>query len=84
MEARPFAALRSMYATEFTNSTWPGSLCARKGRRPREDGIMAFKRAIVILRVAGCVPLSRDNNLLADMVFSAFSDGVEPASFPKK
>jgi hypothetical protein len=45
VDGRPFAALRSMYVTEFNNDVARIAVRERGARGWREDGIMAFKRA---------------------------------------
>jgi hypothetical protein len=79
VEGRPFAALRSMYVTEFTNDVARIAVREKGGKGWREDGIMALKRTTATDVWAGRVSPSRHNTSSPDMVFSAFSDGTEPA-----
>jgi hypothetical protein len=84
VEGRPFAALRSMYVTELTNDVARVAVREKGAKGWREDGIMAFKRATATDVWAGRVSPSRHNTSSPDMVFSTFSDGVEPAPVGKK
>jgi hypothetical protein len=79
VDGRPFAALRSMYVTEFTNDVARIAVSERGAKGWREDAILAFKRATATDVWAGRVSPSRHNTSSPDMVFSAFSDGAEPA-----
>ena len=84
MDGRPFAALRSMYVTDFNNDVARIAVREKGAKGWREDGIMAFKRATATDVWTGRVSPSRHNTSSPDMVFSAFSDGAEPASFRGK
>ena len=79
VEGRPFAALRSMYVTEFTNDVARIAVREKGAKGWREDGIMAFKRAAATDVWAGRVSPSRHNTSSPDMLFSAFSDAAEAA-----
>jgi hypothetical protein len=84
IDGRPFAALRSMYVTDFNNDVARIAVLEKGAKGWREDGIMAFKRATATDVWAGRVSPSRHNTSSPDMVFSGFSDGVEPAPAGKK
>ena len=84
IDGRPFAALRSMYVTEFTNDVARIAVREKGAKGWREDGIMAFKRATATDVWAGRVSPSRHNTSSPDMVFSAFSDSAEQAPAGKK
>jgi hypothetical protein len=73
VEGRPFAALRSMYVTEFNNDVARIAVREKAAKGWREDGIMTFKRATASDVWAGRVAPSRHNTSSPDMVFSAFS-----------
>jgi hypothetical protein len=78
VEGRPFAALRSMYVTEFNNDVARIAVREKGAKGWREDPIMAFKRATATGVWAGRTSPSRHNTSAPDMVFDAFSDGKEP------
>ncbi len=69
----PFAALRSMYVTEFNNDVARIALREKGAKGWREDGIMAFKRAAATDVWAGRVSPSRHNTSSPDMVFNGFT-----------
>ena len=71
VDGRPFAALRSMYVTEFNNDVARIAVRERGARGWREDGIMTFKRATATDVWAGRTTPSRHNTSAPDMVFSA-------------
>jgi hypothetical protein len=71
---RPFAALRSMYVTEFNNDVARIAIRETNAKSWREEPIMAFKRATATDVWAGRHTLSRHNTSSPDMVFSGFSD----------
>jgi hypothetical protein len=75
IDGRPFAALRSMYVTEFNNDVARVAVRERGARGWREDGIMSFKRATATDVWAGRTTPSRHNTSSPDMVFSAFAEG---------
>ena len=83
VDGRPFAALRSMYVTEFTNDVARIAVREKGAKGWREDGIMAFKRAAATDVWAGRVSPSRHNTSSPDMEFSAFANGT-PAAPGKK
>jgi hypothetical protein len=78
IDGRPFAALRSMYVTEFNNDVARIAVREKGAKGWREDPIMAFKRATAMDVWAGRVSPSRHNTSSPDMVFSAFSDDRSP------
>jgi hypothetical protein len=75
IDGRPFAALRSMYVTEFNNDVARVAVRERGARGWREDAIMNFKRATATDVWAGRTTPSRHNTSSPDMVFSAFAEG---------
>jgi hypothetical protein len=75
VEGRPFAALRSMYVTEFNNDVARVAVRERSAKGWREDPIMGFKRATATDVWAGRTTPSRHNTSSPDMVFGGFSDG---------
>jgi hypothetical protein len=72
IEGRPFAALRSMYVTEFNNDVARIAVREKGARGWREEGILAFKRAVASDVWLGRVAPSRHNTSSPDMVFGAF------------
>jgi hypothetical protein len=81
---RPFAALRSMYITDFNNDVARVAVRAPGAKGWREDVIMAFDKAEATDVWAGRTVVSRHNTSSPDMVFSRFSDGRAAAGAPKK
>ena len=78
---RPFAALRSMYVTEFNNDVARIAVLESEARGWREDAIMSFKRAVATRVWLGRVAPSRHNTSSPDMAFHAFSaHGTPPAA----
>jgi hypothetical protein len=75
IDGRPFAALRSMYITDFNNDVARVAVREKGAKGWREEGIMAFTRATATDVWAGRTAVSRHNTSSPDMVFSAFSDG---------
>jgi hypothetical protein len=75
IDGRPFAALRSMYVTDFNNDVARIAVREKGAKGWREEPIMAFKRATATDVWAGRVSPSRHNTSSPDMVFSGFSDG---------
>ena len=73
IDGRPFAALRSMYVTEFNNDIARIAVREKGAKGWREDGIMAFKRATATDVWAGRVSPSRHNTSSPDMVFNGFT-----------
>ena len=70
---RPFAALRSMFITDFNNDV--ARIASRDAGAAgwREDGIMTFKDGKVTDLWAGRTSVSRHNSSSPDMVVSRFS-----------
>jgi len=77
IEARPFAALRSMYVTEFNDDVARIAVREKSAKGWREDPIMSFKRAFATEVWAGRSAPSRHNTSAPDMVFSGFSGVAE-------
>jgi hypothetical protein len=73
IDGRPFAAMRSMYVTEFNNDVARIAVREKGAKGWREDGIMAFTRATATDVWAGRVAPSRHNTSSPDMVFKGFS-----------
>jgi hypothetical protein len=84
VDGRPFAALRSMYVTDFNNDVARIAVREKGAKGWREDPIMVFKRATATGVWTGRVSPSRHNTSSPDVVFSAFSDAGEPAATAKK
>jgi hypothetical protein len=78
VEGRPFAALRSMYVTDFNNDVARIAVREKGAKGWREEPVMAFKRAVATNVWAGRITTSRHNTSSPDMVFSAFSDSATP------
>ena len=83
IDGRPFAALRSMYVTEFNNDVARIAVREKGAKGWREEPIMAFKRAAATDVWAGRVSPSRHNTSSPDMVFSGFLD-AKAAAPPKR
>jgi hypothetical protein len=79
VEGRPFAALRSMYVTDFNNDVARIAVREKGAKGWREEPIMAFKRASATEVWAGRVAPSRHNTSSPDMAFGAFAGGQERA-----
>ena len=75
VDGRPFAALRSMYVTDFNNDVARIAVREKDAKGWREDPIMAFKRALATDVWAGRVSPSRHNTSSPDMVFNGFGAG---------
>ena len=84
VEGRPFAALRSMFVTDFNNDVARIAVREKDAKGWREDGIMTFNRATATDVWAGRTAPSRHNTSSPDMVFGAFSSTVTPAAAAKK
>jgi hypothetical protein len=82
VDGRPFAALRSMYVTEFNNDVARIAVREKGARGWREDGIMIFKRATATDVWAGRTTPSRHNTSAPDMVFNTFADGKDTTPKP--
>ena len=72
---RPFAALRSMYVTEFNNDMARVAVLEGAAKGWREEGIMSFKRATATRVWLGRASPSRHNTSAPDMAFQGFTDG---------
>ncbi len=72
IEGRPFAALRSMYVTEFNNDVARVAVREKTAKGWREDGIMSFRKAIATDVWAGRTAPSRHNTSSPDMVLGGF------------
>lgn len=70
---KPFAAIRSMYVTEFNNDVARIAVREKGARAWREDTIMGFKRATGTDLWAGRVAPSRHNTSSPDMVLNGFA-----------
>lgn len=84
IEGRPFAALRSMFVTDFNNDVARIAVREKDAKGWREDGIMAFKRATATDVWAGRTSTSRHNTSSPDMVFGAFAGATSSAAPAKK
>ena len=69
----PFAALRSMYVTEFNNDAAKVAIRQKGASRWIEDNIMDFKESKGVEFWAGRHSYSRHNTSAPDMVFDRFS-----------
>jgi hypothetical protein len=78
IDGRPFAALRSMYVTDFNNDVARIAVREKDAKGWREEPIMAFKRAAATDVWTGRVSPSRHNTSSPDMVFSGFADAAGP------
>jgi hypothetical protein len=74
IDGRPFAALRSMYVTEFNNDVARIAVREKGARGWRENNIMVFEHAAATEMWAGRVAPSRHNTSSPDLVFGGFSD----------
>ena len=72
VSGKPFAALRSMYVTEFNNDVARVAIRKQGDKAWREDGIMTFKGAPVTSLWAGRTVPSRHNTSAPDMIFKSF------------
>ncbi|OYW31268.1 MAG: hypothetical protein B7Z45_10550, partial [Azorhizobium sp. 12-66-6] len=70
---RPFAALRSMYITQFNADVAQVAWKAEGAKGWQESGIMAFPGGAVLELWAGRLTPSRHNSSAPDMVFGPFS-----------
>jgi hypothetical protein len=77
IDGRPFAALRSMYVTEFNNDVARIAVRDKDAQGWREEGILTFKSANATDIWTGRVSPSRHNTSSPDMVFNAFSASVQ-------
>jgi hypothetical protein len=72
IDGRPFAALRSMYVTDFNNDVARIAVRDKGAKGWREEGVMAFKGGAATDIWAGRVSTSRHNTSSPDMVFNGF------------
>lgn len=72
IQGKPFAALRSMYVTEFNNDVARVAVRERGARGWREEPVLKFGRATASDLWAGRVAPSRHNTSSPDMVFKGF------------
>lgn len=80
ISGRPFAALRSMFITDFNNDVARVAVREKGAKGWREEPIMAFNRALATDVWAGRTAPSRHNTSSPDMVFSGFAAGDAPAA----
>jgi hypothetical protein len=73
---KPFAALRSMYVTEFNSDAARVAWLTRDGNGWNEAPIMPFAGASAVAFWLGRTAPSRHNLSAPDMVFSHFRDGT--------
>jgi hypothetical protein len=73
IDGRPFAALRSMYVTDFNNDVARIAVLEKGAKGWREEPIMAFKRATATDVWLGRVSPSRHNTSSPDVVFRGFA-----------
>ena len=76
IDGRPFAALRSMYVTDFNNDVARVAVREPGAKGWRESPIMAFERAAASEVWAGRIAPSRHNTSSPDMIFAGF--GLQP------
>ena len=79
VDGRPFAALRSMYVTDFNNDVARIAVREKGAKGWREEAIMAFERATATDMWAGRLAPSRHNTSSPDMVLGGFAAGNETA-----
>ena len=70
---RPFAALRSMYVTDFNNDVARVAVREADAKGWREQAILAFDKARATDIWAGRTTMSRHNTSSPDMIFSNFA-----------
>lgn len=73
---RPFAAMRSMYVTDFNNDVARVAVREKGAKGWREEPVMTFGKAQATDVWAGRTQISRHNTSSPDMVFSGFSAAV--------
>lgn len=76
----PFAAVRSMYVTEFNNDVARLSVLEKGAKGWREEPVLGFKKALATDVWLGRTSPSRHNTSSPDLVFGAFSS--EPPKVP--
>jgi hypothetical protein len=78
IEGRPFAAMRSMYVTEFNNDVARIAVLEAGAKSWREEPMMGFAGAKSATDVwTGRLVPSRHNTSAPDTVFQSFSDGTK-------
>ena len=83
ISGRPFAALRSMYVTEFNNDVARVMVLETGAKAWREEPVMAFTGAKSATDIwTGRLTPSRHNTSSPDTVFSAFSAGPRTPAEP--
>jgi hypothetical protein len=70
---KPFAALRSMYVTEFNNDAARVAVREKGAKGWREDNVMTFSGATATDIWVGRISPSRHNTSSPDMIFKDFS-----------
>ena len=80
---QPFAAVRSMYVTEFNNDVARISLREKDAKGWREEPVMGFKRALATDVWLGRTSPSRHNTSSPDMVFEKFSAEAAAITRPR-
>ncbi len=73
ISGRPFAALRSMYITDFNNDVARVAVREKGAKGWREEPIMSFGKVSATDIWAGRTVISRHNTSSPDMVFSGFA-----------
>ncbi len=79
---RPFAAIRSMYVTEFNSDTAHVAWRTKNGQAWGESRVMDFKGADATEFWTGRLMPSRHNTSAPDTVFGRFSKGLPEPSKP--
>jgi hypothetical protein len=80
IDGRPFAAIRSMYVTDFNNDVARVAVREPGAKGWREDGIMTLKGTKATDVWAGRVAPSRHNTSSPDMVLNRFSSSERAAA----
>jgi hypothetical protein len=80
----PFAALRSMYVTEFNNDVARVAVRRRGEKGWSEAGVMEFRGGPAMQLWAGRTGISRHNSSSPDMAVSGFAADAAPAKGPAK
>jgi len=83
IDGRPFAALRSMYVTEFNNDVARIAVIEKGAKGWREEPVMSFKRAAATDVWMGRVAPSRHNTSSPDMVLRGFGGGGDGGQTPR-
>lgn len=80
----PFAAVRSMYVTEFNNDVARLSVLEKGAKGWREEPVMNFNKALATDVWLGRVSPSRHNTSSPDMVFGSFAPPSAKPTAPAK